>query len=184
MSVLDRLHLKDDPHTNALAKMIFGITMREAFEQKICLSCKQPAIFDADDDRISYEIAALCTQCSIKASLTIEDTVMASIQQTTEKLRKHAIATVKFHDQNTGEAIDVRLVKLSICSCGYPLLNDKIKLGTPYKIWVEIVEELSYLCGGCGQERKKVQCVLASQYLDKTRHPAALPLELFDYKEG
>lgn len=44
------------------------------------------------------------------------------------------------------------LVKnLSICPCGFPVLNDNIKIGHEYVIHPDTIMEGNLVCGGCGK---------------------------------
>jgi hypothetical protein len=80
----------------------------------------------------------------------------------------------------------VKLIKLSICPCGFPTLDDQIVLGTQYEIQPETIQSgFSYICGGCGKmQDKTVTCVQTSQLLHPELDPAPLPLELFSYSEA
>lgn len=42
------------------------------------------------------------------------------------------------------------LVKLNVCDCGYPLLNESISLGTIYNLELERRQRIGLYCGGCG----------------------------------
>ena len=48
----------------------------------------------------------------------------------------------------------VKLVRLSICPCGFTVLKDEIGLGTVYQIDLSRKENCVLLCGGCGKEHK------------------------------
>ncbi len=43
-----------------------------------------------------------------------------------------------------------KLIKLSICKCGFPLLKDEIKLGAIYKVDPDRRGGGTITCGGCG----------------------------------
>ncbi len=45
--------------------------------------------------------------------------------------------------------IKAKLSKLSICECGFPLLNPDIPLGTIYRIDTDVSLGLKFMCGGC-----------------------------------
>lgn len=42
-----------------------------------------------------------------------------------------------------------RLVRLSICPCGFPLLHDSIPLGTEYQVNPDDRTFIDFRCGGC-----------------------------------
>ena len=70
------------------------------------------------------------------------------------------------------------LVRLSICECGYGVLDDAIQLGTKYTLDLGSFKVGLYRCGRCHKART-VQIVLASQQLHPDRPMAYLPAELF-----
>jgi hypothetical protein len=45
------------------AKMIFGMSVSEAHEKKICIACKQPITFPTELDHREYLISGLCSEC-------------------------------------------------------------------------------------------------------------------------
>lgn len=74
----------------------------------------------------------------------------------------------------------VRLQRLSICPCGFPLLKVEIGLGTEYEIDLDSLEEgYGLRCGGCGVTHYRLKTVLASHVIDPTRAPARLPYSVF-----
>jgi hypothetical protein len=49
--------------------------------------------------------------------------------------------------------IRVRLAKLSICQCGFPLLDESIKLGTEYEVdQAKQAKKFIVICGGCHRQ--------------------------------
>jgi len=73
-----------------------------------------------------------------------------------------------------------RLKRLSICSCGFPVLKESIGLDTVYEIDPDSVRGgFSYYCGGCGTSQNNVSVVNASQILKPDLDPAPLPYGLF-----
>ena len=73
------------------------------------------------------------------------------------------------------------LVKLSICECGFGLLNDDITLGTVFTADLNMRMTLTYGCGGCGRIIQPVSCV----GVNSAAHPDQfrfLPLEIFKYE--
>lgn len=80
----------------------------------------------------------------------------------------------------TMELETVKLVKLSICECGYAVLLDSIRLGAEYIInRASLRGGFFYQCGGCGVKQFDVYVVDA----DRPGAPAAglrpLPAALF-----
>lgn len=72
------------------------------------------------------------------------------------------------------------LSKLSVCSCGFPTLDDKIQLGTEYQVEPSRQVPIIFRCGGCG----KVQNMMAVWVISRTGAPrewggGLLPLGLF-----
>jgi len=73
-----------------------------------------------------------------------------------------------------------RLVKLSICECGYAVLLDSIKVGAEYVVNLASIRGgFFYKCGGCGVLQLDVRVIDA----DRATSPAAglrpLPAALF-----
>ena len=72
------------------------------------------------------------------------------------------------------------LRRLSICPCGFPVLNEKIQLGTVYEVDPTVKQGgFSYFCGGCKAVQENVVCVNAAQILDPAHPWAPLPWDLF-----
>jgi hypothetical protein len=46
----------------------------------------------------------------------------------------------------------VKLERLSVCVCGFPTLKETIPLGTEYEVDSSRVENLGFICGGCGRK--------------------------------
>jgi hypothetical protein len=42
-----------------------------------------------------------------------------------------------------------KLVKRSICRCGFPLVNEDVELGKLYQVDMTIITEWKMECGGC-----------------------------------
>jgi hypothetical protein len=70
---------------------------------------------------------------------------------------------------------------LSLCSCDFLLLDERILLGTNYIIDIETKIQGTLICGGC-KERTQVTLVKANQQLHKYLPMNYLPLELFEVK--
>lgn len=51
-----------------------------------------------------------------------------------------------------------KLVKLSVCDCGFPALKETIPLGTDYEVEPDRKQECVWICGGCKKQRD-VTCV-------------------------
>jgi hypothetical protein len=45
----------------------------------------------------------------------------------------------------------MRLAKLSVCQCGFPLLDESIPLGTEYLINEQDRDTAIFTCGGCNK---------------------------------
>lgn len=74
----------------------------------------------------------------------------------------------------------VKLQRLSICPCGYSVLDDSIVVGAEYDIDRRTLRGgFVYKCGQCGRVQADVQCVTASQRLRPDRPAAPLPYGLF-----
>ncbi len=52
--------------------------------------------------------------------------------------------------------VNAKLAKISICECGFPLLNENIPLGTIYRIDTDMTLGLQFMCGGCGKLKRIV----------------------------
>lgn len=73
--------------------------------------------------------------------------------------------------------VTLRLAKLSVCPCGFPLLKDGIPLGQLYTGEVDrLMDNFILICGGCGRIMKKTGIW--------TSRPGArdgfLPIDAFD----
>ena len=75
----------------------------------------------------------------------------------------------------------VTLQRLSICSCGFPLLNEDIGVGAEYEINLDTLRQDGWnlTCGGCGTTHRNVATVLASQIIHPDARPARLPYSVF-----
>ena len=72
----------------------------------------------------------------------------------------------------------VKLVNLSCCPCGFPVLHDHIKLGAEYTIYPETIRDgYKYFCGGCQRLQANITVVDADQSNGEGAMP--LPLSLF-----
>lgn len=75
----------------------------------------------------------------------------------------------------------VKLDKLSICSCGYPALDESIPIGTEYEIEETMTQPFTWRCGGCGELQHIIGVWVCSRNGGK---PGYLPIELFEKTEG
>lgn len=73
----------------------------------------------------------------------------------------------------------VTLARLSVCDCGYSVLDDAIQVGAKYTVDLGSFSLGTYKCGKCGT-RQEVQIILASQQLNPDRPMAYLPAWLFN----
>lgn len=78
-------------------------------------------------------------------------------------------------------SVTVKVVKTSICDCGYPTLDESIEIGTKYTIYPETLRpSLVYGCGGCGKIQFKLLGVYGDSILDPDGRPELFPADLFD----
>ncbi len=52
-----------------------------------------------------------------------------------------------------------KFVKPSICSCGYPSLNESVPIGTIYEVNPEKWEYIVWICGGCKKQKHEVKVI-------------------------
>lgn len=71
-----------------------------------------------------------------------------------------------------------KLIKLSICSCGFPALAAHIPLGTEYDVVFEQTLPFSFTCGGC-KKTWSVDCIMIHRE-ESGQPPGYLSAELFD----
>lgn len=75
----------------------------------------------------------------------------------------------------------VPLRRLSICPCGFPVLEDDIRLGTRYRIdRASVRSRFDCGCGGCKTVHHNVTVVNASSVRQPDAPFRPLPLELFE----
>lgn len=72
-----------------------------------------------------------------------------------------------------------KLIKLSICQCGFGLLKDEIKLGTVYNLDMAKTDLATMLCGGCGRVTRHIPVVMAWRDGGERTTSSYLPRELF-----
>jgi hypothetical protein len=69
---------------------------------------------------------------------------------------------------------------LSICPCGYSVLDDRIELGAKYIVDLASTRGgFRYRCGKCGKSQDNVTVIDANQILKPDAAPAPLPYDLF-----
>lgn len=66
--------------------------------------------------------------------------------------------------------------RLSICTCGYPLLKPEFPVGTEYDVGRFLTTDVIFTCGGCGQEFK-VTAIEVKNALGQRE--GMIPLEIF-----
>ena len=72
------------------------------------------------------------------------------------------------------------ILSLSICPCGFGVLDDRIEAGTKYIVDLASVRGgFRYRCGGCGKSQDNVTVIDANQVLRPAAAPAPLPYDLF-----
>jgi hypothetical protein len=69
------------------------------------------------------------------------------------------------------------LKKLSIYPCGFPTLNEEIKLGTEFDVEPGRRDIMTFMCGGC---KKWHRIVAIWVYRRGESHAGYLPIEIFD----
>jgi hypothetical protein len=73
------------------------------------------------------------------------------------------------------------LRKLSICPCGFAVLDDSIQVGTKYRLYMESMSaHFRYRCGRCGKLQYGVAVVNANSVLHPDNPPAPIPYGLFE----
>lgn len=73
--------------------------------------------------------------------------------------------------------IKTKLAKLSLCACGFTVLNEGIPLGTDYVVDLSLWTQSTMTCGGCGKDIP-VLCVMVEGRNGGPR--GFLPHEIFD----
>lgn len=74
----------------------------------------------------------------------------------------------------------VKLIKLSICGCGYSVLLDSIRLGTEYTVDLSSIRDgFTYRCGRCKTVHTNVRVIDADVITKLYYGLKPLPAELF-----
>ena len=76
------------------------------------------------------------------------------------------------------ETMKVKLHRLSICECGFPILKDGIPIGTVYHVNPSIMISVKFVCGGCGREQIRF-AVLVERREGCKHDPGFLPGGIF-----
>lgn len=76
-------------------------------------------------------------------------------------------------------SVKVKLERLSICHCGFTLLNDGIPLGKEYTIWPSLQEKVEFICGGCGRAWE-----VMAVYTGSKNHGGYMPIMVFQKDES
>jgi|HubBroStandDraft_2_1064218.scaffolds.fasta_scaffold1048483_2 hypothetical protein len=75
----------------------------------------------------------------------------------------------------------LRLAKLTICPCGYSVLDDGIRIGQTYTVYPDtICGGYKYFCGGCKKVLTNVVVIKTDSILDPEEPPKFLPFGLFE----
>lgn len=71
----------------------------------------------------------------------------------------------------------VRLIKLSVCTCGFPMLDESIPLGTEFLIEESNRDHCTLTCGGCKLE---IPLDTVYVYARGRSRGGQLPTEIFE----
>jgi hypothetical protein len=72
--------------------------------------------------------------------------------------------------------VKAKFKKLSICRCGFPILDEAVPIGTIYEVDVNRTEQMTVICGGCGSG-----IAVNAIWVDArgTQKAGFMPLEIF-----
>lgn len=73
--------------------------------------------------------------------------------------------------------ISAAVIKLSLCPCGFPVLETAIKVGTIYEVKRQSCGSGTLICGGCGKHIA-IEVVFVCQRGES--HGGYMPKEIFD----
>lgn len=79
--------------------------------------------------------------------------------------------------------VKARLKKLSVCPCGFWLLNEDIPLGTEYAAFPEMTGTVSIICGGCGRILRDLPTIEFASRSNPHAPHRPLPVEAFELEE-
>lgn len=71
-------------------------------------------------------------------------------------------------------------VRYSICICGFPILEDKVPIGTEYEVDQTNTASVTVLCGGCGKENRLDAIWVFSRAGER---PGYLPKDIFEFPD-
>ena len=78
------------------------------------------------------------------------------------------------------ESVQTKLERLTICSCGAPVLHDHINVGTEYIVFPATeVDDGYYRCARCGIEQRDIRLIDAIPVSSPNASPMPLPRDLF-----
>jgi len=78
------------------------------------------------------------------------------------------------------ESVQTKLERLTICSCGAPVLQDHINIGTEYIVFPATeVDDGYYRCARCGREQRDIRVIDAIAVSSPNTPPIPLPRDLF-----
>ena len=81
------------------------------------------------------------------------------------------------------ESVQTKLERLTICSCGAPVLPDLIDIGTEYIVFPATeVDDGYYRCARCGIEQRDIRLIDAIPASSPNAPPMPLPRDLFPSK--
>jgi len=75
--------------------------------------------------------------------------------------------------------IKVKLTRLSVCPCGFPLLKESIPLGTEYFVDPDNLLPMTFICGGC---HKEIRVIGIYVHTRQGSEGGYLPIRAFDLK--
>jgi hypothetical protein len=80
--------------------------------------------------------------------------------------------------EGTGQSVRATLEQLSVCSCGFPILNEEIPRGTEYFLDTTQKLDMHIICGGCGK-MQPIRCVFVHPRTEDG-YPGFLPESIFE----
>jgi hypothetical protein len=82
------------------------------------------------------------------------------------------------HEGKESMKVQVKLIKVSVCLCGFRIVNDDVPLGKVYTIDLSRLHDAvgtGVMCGGCG---KRIETSLV--WTEDAEKPGYLPREIFE----
>ena len=78
------------------------------------------------------------------------------------------------------EGVRTKSERLTICSCGAPVLHDDIRVGTEYIVFPATeVDDGYYRCSRCGTEQRDIRVIDVIPVSNPHTPPTPLPRDLF-----